>query len=94
MEDLSSGWLLTFVILQLYTEHISCFHVKVSLCCVLLGIGGFGDEDTRELTESDPDTDSISIAGQIRPQFAPLNSMTACLNCVLLAPLAFQKFHQ
>lgn len=73
------------------TATISRSHVKISLCYAPSGIEGSGDEDTRELTESDPDTDAISIAGWIHPQCAPLNWMVACMNCVLLSNFSFPE---
>lgn len=38
-------------------------HLTINLSCAFSGIEGSGDDDTRELTESDPDTDAISTAG-------------------------------
>ena len=75
--------------MQLLKKCISCHYVKFSVCCALSGVEGSGDEDTRELAESDPDTDDISIAGQIHLQYFPVNVMTVCLNCILRSSVVF-----
>ena len=63
------------------------YHVKVSVYCALSGVEGSGDEDSRGLNESDPDTDASPNAGRSHFRNSPYN-----MTLKLLAVSVFQRF--